>query len=224
LETGAPQHEEAWRDQRRIVLVDIYGDFYPPAVRPYGISLDRLIVIRPRSEKDAFWAMDQSLRCPGVAVVIAPLRRLDRRLSRRLQLAAESSGCLGLVLRPADRRTKSFAAVQMLLEDIGGERLDGDDRGLTSISHTYVASPLVGDVVDDAPRDGAPPTRGDATRRLAECYAQAPILRDAHPCRITLLKVREGTPAGPLMVDLHHETGAWPVHPVPLDRPVAQRA
>ena len=108
----------AEKDHRSIVLIDALGDFYPPAARQHGVDFDRLIVLRPGNERDAFWAVDQSLRCPAVAVVIAPLTRLDDLLSRRLQLAAESSGCLGLILRSVRRRTKSFAAVQMLLESV----------------------------------------------------------------------------------------------------------
>ena len=108
----------AEKDHRSIVLIDALGDFYPPAARQHGIEFDRLIVLRPGNERDAFWAVDQSLRCPAVAVVIAPLTRLDDLLSRRLQLAAESSGCMGLILRSARRRTKSFAAIQMLLESV----------------------------------------------------------------------------------------------------------
>ena len=108
----------AKKDHRSIVLIDALGDFYPPAARQHGVDFDRLIVLRPGNERDAFWAVDQSLRCPAVAVVIAPLTRLDDLLSRRLQLAAESSGCMGLILRSARRRTKSFAAVQMLLESV----------------------------------------------------------------------------------------------------------
>jgi len=108
----------AEKDHRSIVLIDALGDFYPPAARQHGIEFDRLIVLRPGNERDAFWAVDQSLRCPAVAVVIAPLTGLHDRLSRRLQLAAESSGCMGLILRSVRRRTKSFAAVQMLLESV----------------------------------------------------------------------------------------------------------
>ncbi len=102
-----------------IVIVDGRGDFYPPAAPRHGIALDRLLVVRPSCEKEAFWATEQSLRCPAVVAVIAPLSRLDERNSRRLQLAAKSSGCVGLVLRPSHRREKSFAAVQMLVEGVG---------------------------------------------------------------------------------------------------------
>ncbi|MFH1109215.1 MAG: hypothetical protein V1790_08485 [Planctomycetota bacterium] len=161
----------AEKDHRSIVLIDALGDFYPPAAWQHGVDFDRLIVLRPGNERDAFWAVDQSLRCPAVAVVIAPLTRLDDLLSRRLQLAAESSGCMGLILRSVRQRTKSFAAVQMLLE---------------SVDHRAAEKPA------------------------------------AHPCRITLLSVREGMPTEPLLVDLHHETGTSTLSPLPVDRSAAK--
>lgn len=177
-------------DDRSIVLVDTFGDFYPPAAWQYGLMLDRLIVLRPRSVRDAFWAVDQALRCSAVAAVIAPLDGFDERGSRRLQLAAESSGCLGLILRPARQRTKvkSFAAVQMLIEGAVDELW---------VDQSTQAPPLW----------SLPEQTYDY---------------DSGLCRITLLRVREGTPTEPLLVDLHHETGVSLVHPVPGDRSAAR--
>ena len=113
-----PGENARWRERRHIILLDALGDFYPPAARQYGLAFDRLIVLRTRNTKDALWAVDQSLRCSAVAAVIAPLAQLDERDSRRLQLAAESSGGIGLILKPAARRVKSFAVVQMLVESL----------------------------------------------------------------------------------------------------------
>jgi hypothetical protein len=152
----------------------------------YGVPLDRLVVLRPQNARDAFWAVDQSLRCSAVAAVIAPLSRLDERASRRLQLAAESSGCLGLVLRSAGRVGKSFAAVRLLVEGKAGD------------------------------------VRANTFSRAAPFMQEGQPAHDACVCRITLLTVREGMPAGPLEVDLHHETGTGAVHPVPVDRPAAK--
>ena len=158
-----------------IVFVDTAGDFYPPAALGYGIALDRLIVIRPARQADAFWATDQALRCPAVSVVVASLSLSDSRLSRRLQLAAESSGSIGVILRPANQRGPSFAAIQILVEGVGeGEYGEG-----------------LGDV-------------------------------DVSLSRITLLKVREGRPVAPFLLDLCHETGDVLVHSVPVDRPIAK--
>ncbi len=188
-------------DHRSVVVIDARGDFYPPAALRYGIALDRIIIIRPKDAMEAFWATDQSLRCSGVAAVIAPLTELDDLRSRRLQLAAESSGSIGLVIRPARRRTKSFAAVRMLVESVGW--------------HGRV--PLARGVFEEHGRAPAEALR-------YPCHPSMSFTGDVHPCRITLLKVREGTPVQPFVVDLHHETGAFPVHSVPVDRPVAKRA
>ncbi|MFQ5462114.1 MAG: ImuA family protein [Phycisphaerae bacterium] len=102
-----------------VVLVDAKGDFYPPAAADFGLRLDRLIVLRVRDKRQVFWAVDQSLRCRAVGVVIASMADLDARSSRRLQLAAESSGALGLLLRPHRKQAHSFAAVRLLIEGVG---------------------------------------------------------------------------------------------------------
>ena len=101
---------------RPVVWIDTHGDFYPPAAARLGVSWDRLIVLRVRHGRDALWAAEQSLRCSSVGVVVVPLDVMDGCESRRLQLAAESAGGAGLVLRPMHRRTKSFAAIQMMIE------------------------------------------------------------------------------------------------------------
>ena len=195
------------QDHRSIIVVDTLGDFYPPAAGKHGIALDRIIIIRTRNEKDALWAVDQSLRCPGIAAVVAPLTRLDDRLSRRLQLAAESSGCLGLILRPVRRRVKSFAAVRMLLESVPHEEsIQPQERNfqVPTFRPTYTTAHGL----------------NGADKRSSPLSPQH--VRDACLCRITLMTVREGMPTEPLLVDLQHETGALPLHPLPVDRSVAK--
>ncbi len=86
---------------RMLVVVDRRGVFYPPAAVSIGAAAKRLIVIRPANDADAMWAIDQALRCPAVCCVWSELTRLDDRTARRLQLAAEQSGGLGLWVRPA---------------------------------------------------------------------------------------------------------------------------
>ena len=193
-----------------ILVVDTLGDFYPPEAARRGVALDRLIVVRPAGEREAVWATDHSLRCPAVGVVIAMLNRLDERGSRKLQLAAESSGVVGVILRPSGRQEKSFAAVRMLIE------------GVPARHDHAVASPLVGDVE----RRPAPPTRGGAAAGGGAMQAERPLPHgrgsDQRLARVTLLKVREGMPTGPVVVDLHHETHALPVYPLPAHRPVVQ--
>lgn len=132
---------------RTIVVIDRTGWFYPPAMLPW---LDRahgahhhrvhLVVARPSRDDDELWTIDQALRCPGVAAVIAWPRVLvpttDARCRRgprppgaqqptgagrqwqtamrRWQLAARASGAIGLIVQPEDsQRTPSWAEARL---------------------------------------------------------------------------------------------------------------
>ncbi len=103
-----------------VVVLDNRGDFYPPAAAMLGMNLDNLVVIRAATEKDRLWALDQVLRCEGVAAVWAPQDELDPHTFRRLQLAAESSGALGLLVR--DQRVRglpTWSYLQLLVRPCG---------------------------------------------------------------------------------------------------------
>lgn len=91
-------------DRTALVVMDRRGGFYPPAAAAWGISLESLILVRPANAADELWAWDQCLRCPAVGAVWGLLDRLDSRGFRRLQLAAEEGGALGLLVRPARAR------------------------------------------------------------------------------------------------------------------------
>ena len=103
----------------RLVVIDPEGEFYPPAVTGPGIDLEATIVVRPSDRHEALWALEQSLRCSGVAVTLAWLEGFDKLGSqsfRRLALAAETGG-LGLLLRPAAcRRDISWAHIRLLVQ------------------------------------------------------------------------------------------------------------
>jgi protein ImuA len=107
---------EAQRDGGAILVVDRNGTFYPPAAAARRLNLTSLIVVHPTNERDEQWALDQALRCEHVAAVLAWPRRFDDRAFRRLQLAAETSGAMGLLLRPSSaEREPSWADVRMLV-------------------------------------------------------------------------------------------------------------
>jgi hypothetical protein len=118
---------EACRDGGPVVVIDRTKSFYPPAAARAGIDLARLIVVRPENAADEQWALDQSLRSPGVAAVWCRLEKCPPRLGRRLQLAAESGGNLGLLNRPAVARgDPSWAEVRFLVTPLvatAGRRL-----------------------------------------------------------------------------------------------------
>ena len=76
-------------------------DLYGPGLQRLGLAPDRLILARTRRDADLLWAMEEGLKTPGLAAVLGEPHSLDLTASRRLQLAAESVGGLGLVLRRA---------------------------------------------------------------------------------------------------------------------------
>ena len=104
-----------WAEQSRasqastIVVVDRGQRFYPPAVIPWldaladstgkGGGRPHLVVARPSRDDDELWTIDQALRCPGVAAVLAWPRRVHATAMRRWQLASRASGAVGLLVR-----------------------------------------------------------------------------------------------------------------------------
>jgi protein ImuA len=72
---------------------------YAPALAAW-FDPARLLVVTARRDEDVFWAMEEGLRCPGIAVVLGETRATDATAGRRLSLAAEKSGVSALLLRP----------------------------------------------------------------------------------------------------------------------------
>lgn len=81
------------------VWIEPNPDPYPAGLAELGLDPAALIVVRADGA-DALWAAEESLRARAVAGVLATLPRLDLATGRRLHLAAEAGGTLGLILRP----------------------------------------------------------------------------------------------------------------------------
>lgn len=117
---------EACRDGGALVVIDRNRSFYPPGAAFWGIDLRQLIVVWPTNDADDAWAWDQSLRSPAVAAVWGWPHVRDEQTLRRWQLAAESSGAIGLLLRPENvRRDPSWAELRLLVEPIPVPRAPG---------------------------------------------------------------------------------------------------
>lgn len=80
---------------------------YAAGLAGFGLSADRLIVVRVKKPGDALWVFEEGLRCRGLAAVVAEVRGnprvLDLTASRRLALRAGEHGVMGLLLRPSSR-------------------------------------------------------------------------------------------------------------------------
>jgi len=109
------------RQGKPLVVVDRTGQFYPPAAACLGISPQQLLIVQPRNHADEHWTIHQALRCTGVGAVLAWPATIDHRSFRRLQLAAEHGGGLGLLIRPpSTRREPSWAQVRLAVEPLPG--------------------------------------------------------------------------------------------------------
>jgi protein ImuA len=94
-------------------------EFFPSAAVRLGIEPERLLVIRADATADNHWAIDQALRSPAVAAVLAWPDRIDDRTFRRWQLSAEEGGCVAMLLRPETAKSEpSWADVRLLVEPL----------------------------------------------------------------------------------------------------------
>ncbi len=104
---------------RVLVVVDGRRSFYPPAAAGRGVDLERLILVHSETRRDASLAALESLRAPAVGAVLGWYEELPPGEFRRLQLAAEAGGGLGLLLRPATAvREPSFAALRLVVHPV----------------------------------------------------------------------------------------------------------
>ncbi|MFG0327682.1 MAG: ImuA family protein [Phycisphaerales bacterium JB037] len=158
--------------------------------------LDRSVFIDAPDASARVWAIDTSLRCPGIALVIADASRLTMPASRRLQLAAQEGGAPGLLLRPSHELAQlSAAATRWLVR--------------TNPAASSIASPI---------------TSPTWTLELLRCKHRAPAAQDDSRWTVQLrptvrhepdeLQPRESHPD-------HHEpaqTGDVHLVPEPRDR------
>ena len=126
-----PMFPAAWlarcaANENAVIWSDPHHELYPPALAALGIPLERVFLLHPTSEADQIWALAECLRCRGVSAVVAalpPRQRLTRVEARRLQLAAEQGGGVGLLMRSTARSSGEHAAVtRWLVKSESGER------------------------------------------------------------------------------------------------------
>jgi protein ImuA len=72
--------------------------------------LERSVWIDAPTAAERLWAIDQALRCPAIAAIVADGRTFNMPATRRLQLAARHSRALLLVARPPGESSELSAA------------------------------------------------------------------------------------------------------------------
>ncbi|MBO0753994.1 MAG: damage-inducible protein [Bradyrhizobiaceae bacterium] len=90
----------AARTQGRVLWCVTRQDLFAPALAQAGLAADRVIYVEAGNEKAALVCFEEGLRHGGgIGAVIAEVTRLSMTASRRLQLAAEGSGAIGIAIR-----------------------------------------------------------------------------------------------------------------------------
>jgi len=97
----------AARTRGQIVWCLSRPDLFFPALAQAGLHPSRVIFVESASEDDVIANMEECLGYGGVGAVVGELVRLPMTKSRRLQLAAEKTGTMGLVVRRWRRQTEA---------------------------------------------------------------------------------------------------------------------
>jgi hypothetical protein len=99
----------AARTRGRVLWCMTRPDLFAPGLAQAGLEPDRVIYVEAGDEKTVLACFEEGLRRhSGVGAVVAEVARLSMTASRRLQLAAEGSGAIGIAIRrlPAFFRTR----------------------------------------------------------------------------------------------------------------------
>lgn len=105
----------------------------------FGHSLSKLLIVRAHAKREALWAMEESLRCRAAGIVIAEFAadsEIDLTASRRLSLAAQEGGGMGLLLRHRVSAQPSACATRWQVETMGGARDGFGGLGSTAFALT----------------------------------------------------------------------------------------
>lgn len=118
------------------------GAPHGPGAALFGITPARLLVVQATQAKDALWAMEESLRCDGIAAVIGEFSGAgeiaDLTATRRLSLVLQNRTALGLLLRHQPLKATSACATRWHVRAVAGS---GD--GFDGIGRTGLALSLV---------------------------------------------------------------------------------
>lgn len=82
-------------------------DLFAPSLAHAGLSSDRVIYVEASDEKGVLACFEEGLRHGGLGAVVGEVARLSMTASRRLQLAAETSGTLGIAIRRWRRQSEA---------------------------------------------------------------------------------------------------------------------
>lgn len=89
----------AARTKGKVLWCITKADLFAPSFAQAGLQPDRVIYVEADDDKTVLACMEEGLRHGGLGSVVGEVARLGMTASRRLQLAAEGTGAIGIALR-----------------------------------------------------------------------------------------------------------------------------
>ncbi len=84
---------------------------FPPALVAFNAAPENIVFIDLRHEKDVLYVTEEALQCNKVTAVIAEIKNISFKESRRFQLAAEQSRATGFIVRHQPKIITNIASV-----------------------------------------------------------------------------------------------------------------
>ena len=97
----------AARSRGKVLWCMTRPDLFFPAISQAGLHPDRVVWCESDKEEEVLSAMEEGLSFGGFSAVVGELVRLPMNASRRLQLAAEKHGTMGIALRRWRRQNEA---------------------------------------------------------------------------------------------------------------------
>lgn len=89
----------AARTKGKVLWCITRRDLFAPAIAQAGLIADRVIYLEAGDDETVLACMEEGLRHGGLGAVVGEVARFSMTASRRLQLAAEGVGSIGIALR-----------------------------------------------------------------------------------------------------------------------------
>lgn len=89
----------AARTSGQVLWAYAQADLFSPALSGFGLSEDRVVFFEAADDEAILGCCEEALRHGGLACVVGEVAKLSRVASQRLQMAAEATGSLALIVR-----------------------------------------------------------------------------------------------------------------------------